>query len=54
VIDEIQKAARWPEVVKLHWDADTHDATPLKVVLLGSSPLLIQGECRGCPGGRSG
>ena len=42
VIDEIQKAARWPEVVKLLWDADTHDATPLKVVLLGSSPLLIQ------------
>jgi hypothetical protein len=42
VIDEIQKAARWPELVKLLWDADTHDATPLKVVLLGSSPLLIQ------------
>lgn len=42
VIDEIQKAARWPEVVKLLWDADTHAATPLKVVLLGSSPLLIQ------------
>jgi hypothetical protein len=23
--DEIQKAVRWPEVVKLVWDADTHD-----------------------------
>lgn len=44
VIDEIQKAARWPEVVKLLWDTDTHDATPLKVVLLGSSPLLIQSD----------
>jgi predicted AAA+ superfamily ATPase len=42
IIDEIQKAARWPEVVKLLWDADTHSATPLKVILLGSSPLLIQ------------
>ncbi len=42
VIDEIQKVARWPELVKLLWDADTHDATPLKVVLLCSSPLLIQ------------
>jgi len=39
VIDEIQKAARWPEVVKRLWDADSHDATPLKLVLLGSSPL---------------
>ncbi len=42
VIDEVQKASRWPEVVKLLWDADSHDGTPLKVVLLGSSPLLIQ------------
>ena len=42
VVDEIQKATRWPEVVKLLWDADTHDTTPLKVVLLGSSPLLIK------------
>lgn len=42
VIDEIQKVARWPELVKLLWDADTHDVTPLKVVLLCSSPLLIQ------------
>ncbi len=42
VIDEVQKAARWPEVVKLLWDTDSHDGTPLKVILLGSSPLLIQ------------
>ena len=26
VIDEVQKAARWPEVVKLLWDADSHAA----------------------------
>lgn len=42
VIDEVQKAARWPEVVKLLWDTDSHDGTPLKVILLDSSPLLIQ------------
>ena len=42
VIDEVQKVARWPEVVKLLWDTDSHDGTPLKVILLDSSPLLIQ------------
>jgi hypothetical protein len=42
VLDEIQKVAHWSSVVKLLWDADTHSGVPLKVVLLGSSPLLIQ------------
>jgi predicted AAA+ superfamily ATPase len=42
VLDEIQKVAHWSTVVKLLWDADTHSGVPLKVVLLGSSPLLIQ------------
>lgn len=42
VIDEIQKVEAWPSMVKLLWDADTHLRSPLKVVLLGSSPLLIQ------------
>jgi uncharacterized protein len=42
VLDEIQKVAHWSSVVKLLWDADTHSDVPLKVVLLGSSPLLIQ------------
>lgn len=42
VLDEIQKAPGWSSVVKLLWDADTHAGTPLKVLLLGSSPLLIQ------------
>jgi predicted AAA+ superfamily ATPase len=42
VLDEIQKVANWSSVVKLLWDADTHCGVPLKVVLLGSSPLLIQ------------
>src|SRR5579864_1937486 len=42
VLDEIQKVADWSNAVKLLWDADTHAGVPLKVVLLGSSPLLIQ------------
>lgn len=42
VLDEIQKVADWSSAVKLLWDADTHSRVPLKVVLLGSSPLLIQ------------
>lgn len=42
VLDEIQKVQDWSSVVKLLWDADTHSGIPLKVVLLGSSPLLIQ------------
>ena len=42
VLDEIQKVADWPDLVKLLWDVDTHAGLPLKVVLLGSSPLLIQ------------
>ena len=42
VLDEIQKVADWSNAVKWLWDADTHAGVPLKVVLLGSSPLLIQ------------
>ncbi len=42
VLDEIQKITHWPNVVKLLWDADTHSGVALKVVLLGSAPLLIQ------------
>jgi predicted AAA+ superfamily ATPase len=42
VLDEVQKAAAWSESVKRLWDEDTRRRTPLKVVLLGSAPLLIQ------------
>lgn len=42
VVDEIQKVADWSETIKLLWDEDTRRRTPLKVVLLGSAPLLIQ------------
>jgi predicted AAA+ superfamily ATPase len=42
VLDEIQKVNEWSSLVKLLWDQDTHSGIHLKVVLLGSSPLLIQ------------
>lgn len=42
VLDEIQKVPDWSSLVKLRWDEDTHAGVNLKVVLLGSSPLLIQ------------
>lgn len=41
VLDEIQKIPDWSEQVKRLWDADTRQRCPLKVVLLGSAPLLI-------------
>lgn len=41
VLDEIQKIPGWPETVKRLWDEDTRASRPLKVVLLGSAPLLI-------------
>src|SRR5213079_3095864 len=42
VLDEVQKAVNWSEAVKRLWDADTRARRPLKVVLLGSAPLLVQ------------
>ncbi len=42
VLDEVQKAQGWPEQVKAEWDADTWASRDLRVVLLGSSPLLVQ------------
>jgi len=42
VLDEAQKAVNWSESVKRLWDEDTRARRPLKVVLLGSAPLLVQ------------
>jgi len=42
VLDEVQKAVGWSESVKRLWDEDTRARRPLKVVLLGSAPLLVQ------------
>lgn len=42
VLDEVQKAVNWSESVKRLWDEDTRARRPIKVVLLGSAPLLVQ------------
>ena len=42
VLDEIQKLPDWSETVKGLWDADRARDCPLRVVLLGSAPLLLQ------------
>lgn len=41
-IDEIQKIPRWSEVVKGLWDADRAEGLAMHVILLGSSPWLMQ------------
>lgn len=40
-LDEIQKITAWSETVKRLWDEDTRHKLPLRVVLLGSAPLLM-------------
>lgn len=42
VVDEIQKIRNWSEVVKREWDADSFNGVGLKVLLLGSSRVLIE------------
>lgn len=41
VLDEIQKIPGWSETVKRLWDEDSAAGTRLKVLVLGSAPLLI-------------
>ncbi len=42
VLDEVQKLPDWSESVKRLWDEDTRAKLQLRVVLLGSAPLLVQ------------
>ena len=42
VIDEIHKIDNWSEAVKMEWDKDTFYDVNLKVVILGSSRLLLK------------
>lgn len=42
ILDEIQKIPDWSETVKRLWDSDTARGIHLHVVILGSSPMLIQ------------
>lgn len=41
-LDEVQKIPRWSNPIKRLWDEDSRAHRPLKVVLLGSAPLLMQ------------
>ncbi len=41
-LDEIHKIPAWSETVKRLWDSDTRARLPLKVIVLGSAPLLMQ------------
>jgi len=52
VIDEIQKIANWSEVVKKEWDDDTFHNRNIKVLLLGSSRVLLEKGLSESLGGR--
>jgi predicted AAA+ superfamily ATPase len=42
VLDEVQKVAGWSETIKRFWDEDSRARRDVKVVVLGSAPLLMQ------------
>ncbi len=42
VLDEVQTVQGWSDLVKLLWDEDTASGLQLKVLLLGSAPLLLR------------
>ncbi|VAX14922.1 archaeal ATPase [hydrothermal vent metagenome] len=42
IIDEIQKIDNWSEIVKKEWDKDSLNKTNIKLVILGSSTLMVK------------
>jgi hypothetical protein len=42
ILDEVQKITGWSETVKRLWDEDSAEGLSLYVIVLGSSPLLVQ------------
>lgn len=52
VIDEIQKIDQWSEGVKTEWDWDTHNNVNIKLILLGSSRLMLQSGLKESLAGR--
>ncbi len=42
IVDEVQKVQGWSETIKRLWDEDSAANVPLRVLLSGSSPLLVQ------------
>ncbi len=41
-LDEVHKISGWSDTVKRLWDEDSRKRIPLRVLLLGSAPLLVQ------------
>lgn len=52
VIDEIQKIESWSETVKKLWDADSWNSTDVRVIVLGSSTVLLNRGLRESLAGR--
>lgn len=42
IIDEVHKISNWSEAIKKEWDSDTFNDVNIKVVLSGSSRLLLK------------
>jgi len=42
IIDEVQKIDNWSEFVKKNWDNDTFNGVNIKLIILGSSRVLIK------------
>jgi len=42
ILDEVQKIRDWSDIVKQLWDEDTASGMELRVMLLGSAPLLVR------------
>jgi hypothetical protein len=42
IIDEVQKIPHWSDMIKSLWDEDTRNRLNLSVMILGSSPWLMQ------------
>lgn len=40
-LDEVHRLPSWAERVKANWDRDTREGIDVRVVILGSSPLLV-------------
>lgn len=52
VIDEVQKIDNWSEQVKREWDMDSMNGLNIKVVLLGSSRLMLMSGLKESLAGR--
>ena len=52
VIDEVQKISDWSELVKRYWDEDTWSGRDVRVIVSGSSTLLLNDGLRESMAGR--